>query len=543
MSPVARRPFQTWQDLVDDVEAFHVNDIHSELVDLTYNVAGYGTVGDGVTDDSTVIQTALTALANAGGGVLYFPPGHDYFIHTKLLCPANVSIIFSGSGWSSRIIGDATTLIEFTGNTNIQVACKMRDMAVLVAGAQTGVKFAGTWSETGTSSLSFDHCYIHGTGTSTQVLVNYTGMANTTFMNRTIVTNNDSGNDCTALLCDGATSSVMGLRCDHSTFIAKRAVNLTGTGVPPNDVEGIWFDHGEVSGTTYGIRVGQSLAIGIDHVEFTGGGTPIFLAGANAHTIMDGNYMDVGNPNVPMINIQTNANASTQYTKIVNNHLYGGNTTGITGIVVDTTNAGFYNAVITGNDITSCDTAMDFSVGVTGGEFAINVISNNPLRACTTGIAMGSSSSKRVGNIITDNPVGADVTTFYTGQRFGNTVTNKNDPDQTWTPTITAGNAGAITTVSCAGHYHQLDEKHWWIQFIITMTINGSGGSYLICPLPSGMTGAAFGQSIFGFRSDSIGVFGSLGSGSTAINIQTVAGGYPGSNGTTITISGTVETA
>lgn len=539
--PVAYRPFTTWQDEVDDVEASIVNNIQAELVAISFNVIGYGAVGDGATNDSVAVQTAVTAAAVAGGNV-YFPPGHDYFLHSKVTCPVGKSVLLLGGGWTSRITGDASTLIEFTGESTISVAHKMKEMAVLVAGAQTGVKFAGTWATPGTSGLAFDHCYIHGTGTSTQVLVNYTGMANTTFMRHTTVTNNTSSNDCTALLCDGATSSVMGLRVDHSTFIAKRAVNLTGSGVAPNDVEGIWIDHCEFSGVTYGIRVGQSLAIGMDHCEFTGGGTSILLAGANAHTIIEGNYMDVGNPNVPMISIQTNASAATQYTKIVNNHIFGGNTTGIIGILVDTTNAGFYDATITGNDIESCDTAMDFSSGVSGGEFAINVISNNPLRACTTGIAMGSSSSKRVCNIITDNPIGADVTTFYTGQRFGNTVINPGDPDQTWTPTVTAG-SGTITTVSCAGHYHQLDEKHWWVQFIITMTTNGTGNAYLICPLPSGMTIAAFNQSLFGFRSDSVGVFGAVNAGATAINIQTVSATYPGSNGTTITMSGTVETA
>lgn len=37
--------------------------------------AAYGATGDGTTDDTTAISTAITALTTAGGGVLYFPAG------------------------------------------------------------------------------------------------------------------------------------------------------------------------------------------------------------------------------------------------------------------------------------------------------------------------------------------------------------------------------------------------------------------------------------------------------------------------------------
>ena len=41
----------------------------------TYNVASYGTVADGVTNDVAAINRAIDAACDAGGGIVYFPPG------------------------------------------------------------------------------------------------------------------------------------------------------------------------------------------------------------------------------------------------------------------------------------------------------------------------------------------------------------------------------------------------------------------------------------------------------------------------------------
>lgn len=41
----------------------------------SFNVSGYGAVGDGATNDTTAIQNALNAAASAGGGVVFFPRG------------------------------------------------------------------------------------------------------------------------------------------------------------------------------------------------------------------------------------------------------------------------------------------------------------------------------------------------------------------------------------------------------------------------------------------------------------------------------------
>lgn len=64
------------------------------------NVKLAGAKGDGSTNDTTAISSALTALSSAGGGILYFPPG-TYMINSTLTLVSNVVLRGAGKGVSS----------------------------------------------------------------------------------------------------------------------------------------------------------------------------------------------------------------------------------------------------------------------------------------------------------------------------------------------------------------------------------------------------------------------------------------------------------
>lgn len=88
----------------------------------TFNVIDYGATGDGVTDDSTAIQSAITALETADGGILFFPSGSTYKIVTGLVFdPANLTsmaqvqaygatISYTGTGDAIKIENNVTAV-------------------------------------------------------------------------------------------------------------------------------------------------------------------------------------------------------------------------------------------------------------------------------------------------------------------------------------------------------------------------------------------------------------------------------------------------
>jgi hypothetical protein len=80
---------------------------YSMINGAEFNVLDYGAVGNGVTDDSTAVQTAFDAASAAGGGTVYLPSG-TYLCNTPLVLQYGVNLV--GEGRTNTIIKkDSTT--------------------------------------------------------------------------------------------------------------------------------------------------------------------------------------------------------------------------------------------------------------------------------------------------------------------------------------------------------------------------------------------------------------------------------------------------
>jgi parallel beta-helix repeat protein len=67
-----------------------MNDIMQQVYNIKF--APYKAKGDGITDDTTVIQNAINDATNAGGGIVVIPPSISSYIFTSLTVKANVTL-------------------------------------------------------------------------------------------------------------------------------------------------------------------------------------------------------------------------------------------------------------------------------------------------------------------------------------------------------------------------------------------------------------------------------------------------------------------
>ena len=89
---------------------------------MPLNVKDYGAKGDGSTDDTSAIQSAINAAASAGGGAVFVPTG-DYVVNGGLTIPVNKPIRLFGAGIApGNGLAAPTRLQRTSGSTTIITA-------------------------------------------------------------------------------------------------------------------------------------------------------------------------------------------------------------------------------------------------------------------------------------------------------------------------------------------------------------------------------------------------------------------------------------
>ena len=120
----------------------------------TISVLDFGAIGDGVTDDTVAINSAIASVATLGGDVLFPVPSVSYKVTTTISLPAGVRLIGQGSNLRWRNT-KTPVKINYTGST----AC-IRILAsastVVDAGQIINIQLDGTNSSANTDGLLLD---------------------------------------------------------------------------------------------------------------------------------------------------------------------------------------------------------------------------------------------------------------------------------------------------------------------------------------------------------------------------------------------------
>ena len=129
------------------------------------SVVEYGAAGDGVTDDKADIQSAIDAVAAAGGGIVYFPSG-NYLISGAINLKPSVSIL--GESTSSTVIKpsvNSIALITHTGAATTEFFFRVSNIQ-LSSNSKTGlygILLTGNSESNRLSNIVIEDIYITGT--------------------------------------------------------------------------------------------------------------------------------------------------------------------------------------------------------------------------------------------------------------------------------------------------------------------------------------------------------------------------------------------
>ncbi len=239
---------------------------------LVTSVLSYGALGNGIHDDTAAINSAITAVRNAGGGILFFPSG-TYIVSSPITALGS-NITFQGCGASSSIklknsancllINTATIYsnitfrdLDFDGNGANQTDGSTRDdRKMIIIQNVTALKFLNcslhdgrTGAQVHTAScdytlilgcraynvghsaafqtdafLAFNQTHYRCIGNSVVGLTNPdTGFAQNG-INHSVVTNNTIDS-----MTDGVSLSFSNSHTSHHNVIANNTINGTGS--------------------------------------------------------------------------------------------------------------------------------------------------------------------------------------------------------------------------------------------------------------------------------------------------------------------------
>ncbi len=181
-----------------------------------FNVMAYGATGNGTTDDTLAITSAISAAQGAGGGVVYLPQG-DYLISSTLtITKGGTQIVGSGQNAtrikpsSSFLTGDVIAFSSMTGGS-------VRMLTIVGAAARTSgaAIHMATANEIYVQDVDLTNMYV-GCQIDGTCILNYIDRGYWTDFSAggTAIFVNTTGNDqyISNIVCSGGTGHAANLR-------------------------------------------------------------------------------------------------------------------------------------------------------------------------------------------------------------------------------------------------------------------------------------------------------------------------------------------
>jgi hypothetical protein len=161
-----------------DFAGFSAVNVGGGLSGRAFDVKSYGAGGDGVTDDTGAIQSALGAIP-AVGGVLYFPAGRYKYSGSPLVLSKPITVMGDGGGVrylsTVPIVGvtgqPAISSIDFDSATGVLFdvtahgcafkSLGLRNTSLITPSAGSGIRISAGGDRTRYENIAVDGFYIN----------------------------------------------------------------------------------------------------------------------------------------------------------------------------------------------------------------------------------------------------------------------------------------------------------------------------------------------------------------------------------------------
>jgi len=246
--------------------------LQSKLTEFV-SVKDFGAKGDGITDDTGAIVSALTAVPSGGGNVLF--PAGTYLISQSIAIPQS-NILLQGSGPTGSVIQNSSS----TGGI-FTMALGIVTVSFVNLGLTASTSSSGTAVSMVTGSgSSFISCAVTKHRTGVAVTNSSSGLF---LLNTSITTDNNASSFCLSLT-QTSTASMYGgsMSCGASTVVGGTCVSLPGGTGSFISIGTTYF--GPLGVTTSGADVTMiggaagGLGISLGTLYTTTGGNPVITA-------------------------------------------------------------------------------------------------------------------------------------------------------------------------------------------------------------------------------------------------------------------------
>lgn len=253
----------------------------SWMSEVHVSVKDFGAVGDGVADDTTAVQAAITAVGAQSGGIVFFPPG-AYLILSALNITVDATRLVGSGESQTRIVSGTINLspisIAITASTTARLNAGISNLSITSTAISTGTAITVTGGsiivDSVTCTGSFRKCVLatSATGSGTRSIVINSNLSTPSSDASSVCIDVTLGNAFVSnCVLFGYVAAVRSSATSYGMFVANNRITGTTAGVVYTGQDYFTLTGNYIAGATTAVSVGANVAAFVEAGNFLAG--------------------------------------------------------------------------------------------------------------------------------------------------------------------------------------------------------------------------------------------------------------------------------